>query len=379
MTSGGGDPLGAMNEHAHVAGGSYTTSRGAPGSLHFMMLDPRPEPDYQPPSLVGTLEERGVAYLFRLPSDIHSQAGVIKPYSGTVGTHSVVIYPPFRAEPDPRPVIQQILPATIPYPPGTASPGTDSVTISGITTGSWLGEDTLFANALRIDVRPYADPNCADRLAKRLLAQVRWRTNQWWVGRGIDLTYSHLRNAFYTNELGERLSGIQVYFVVSAGLGLERHLTPDIFARACADAIAGREVPMSLITYYDALHFFSTGEARRSVLEVALACELARDETLERIAASDSSKKRQAKKLLKVADFRIQISSEMKKLIGRSFEAEHPPQFADIDQLWLTRHKVAHGKPLVIHSDGGLRDLTPDDYRRFFNAVPALLNWFARL
>jgi hypothetical protein len=131
----------------------------------------------------------------------------------------------------------------------------------------------------------------------------------------------------------------------------------------------------------DAQGAWFEGNLRRCVLELAIACEIA----AKRFFFSASSPAGAAFDYL---EDKAKVSVRVLELIdrvcmdafGRSFRADEPSKFTDIDHLFRCRNKVAHRGELTYRDDGGNKiDATSAIVRSWWDAVAALSEWLDRL
>ncbi len=119
------------------------------------------------------------------------------------------------------------------------------------------------------------------------------------------------------------------------------------------------------------------GNLRRSVLELAIACEIL---VKRRFFAGDTPAgaafdylEDRAKVSVRILDFVDRVSIEA---FSRSFRTEQPDKFRCIDHLFRCRNKIAHRGELSFRDDSGLKNLVDSSVvRAWWESVMSLKSW----
>lgn len=199
----------------------------------------------------------------------------------------------------------------------------------------WENPPTEFPmDSIRIDIigNPQ-DSNDPEQLSTKLMNQLRWRSNQWWIGRSSDVSSGHIRNTFDISTEGEPLSILDGVARGRTVAGFEKAIDASLWQAAIIDIQNEVEVPLYDVLLLDARYFAAAGDIRRSVLDSATACEIAKNITFERL-----NLKKDGTDLIK------HISEKLEEKIGRSYEKEESANYLIIKDLWIARGNIAHGK-----------------------------------
>lgn len=131
----------------------------------------------------------------------------------------------------------------------------------------------------------------------------------------------------------------------------------------------------------DAQSAWFDGNLRRSVLELAIACEVV---VKRHFFANDSP----AGAAFDYLEDRAKVSVRVLELIdqvcieafSRSFRAEHPDRYRDVDHLFRCRNKVAHRGVLSFRDDGGIQNaVSAEMVKNWWDAVVDLKQWLNAL
>ncbi len=123
------------------------------------------------------------------------------------------------------------------------------------------------------------------------------------------------------------------------------------------------------------------GNLRRSVLELAIACEIA----VKRSFFSGDSPAGAAfeyfenKSMIKVTVLNL-VNRVAQEVFGRSFKEDHLSDFTNIDHLFRCRNKVAHRGDLSFRADSGPRQsVSYETVADWWLSVQNLLGWLQEL
>ena len=203
-----------------------------------------------------------------------------------------------------------------------------------------------------------------------------------------DLPADHqcFRNPRWTDEHGREVGkgGMEVVAESTPGLhgelGVER-LTPDVSEslQRHLEEPSAPQLFQELLS--DAQTAWFAGNLRRSVLELAVACEIL---VKRRFFSGESPAgaafdylEDQGQIRVRVLDLLDHVSREA---FGKSFRSEHPDEYRDIDYLFRCRNKVAHRGELSYRDDGGARvRVDAPTVARWWNSMPVLVEWLGSL
>lgn len=331
--------------------------------------------DLIPPTYSGGVEAVGGSYLFHFPFDILVADGLSELQTSMVDNTWIDIYPPFFNGSELVSPAQIEL-EVIPWKPGTLRPDFDRVRVKELVVDRHLGKR---ANALRIDFRPDRGSDFASRIVEQFVGLTRWWTGQWWIGRDRRAEFLYLRNWFPINERGERLSGIDGFASIYGNFGIERAFNSQHFRNIRGNITNGRLIPLSIDTFFDAIHFHATGQLRRAVLEAAIACEARIGEEATRICARAGLPKSRLKKALSSDDFTVKLIKGMGQLTQRSFARDHPESYKWLQLIRTARGQIAHGGSPLIPAANGSRAPTSDEVFQMLRSAHAMFQWLEKL
>ncbi|MBD0332599.1 MAG: hypothetical protein ICV66_08080, partial [Chitinophagaceae bacterium] len=102
----------------------------------------------------------------------------------------------------------------------------------------------------------------------------------------------------------------------------------------------------------DGDYFTATQDTRRAIIEFAIACESAKDQTYKRLweAKNFGQKYKKSKLLGGSNNLPDHLSTYFLRIFKHSYQLHHPENFQIISDLWNARGNVAHGgKPIFVH------------------------------
>jgi hypothetical protein len=74
-------------------------------------------------------------------------------------------------------------------------------------------------------------------------------------------------------------------------------------------------------------------------------------------------------------DLRKHLSTGLDSFVSRSYQRENPSQFETIDDLWLARGNIAHGKRSEYYRNGQRIRVELDKARDFITAAEHCIRW----
>ncbi len=223
-------------------------------------------------------------------------------------------------------------------------------------------------DSIRIDIiGDLQGDDVPTEVSAKLMQQLRWRSHQWWIGRASDVSSGHIRNDFNVSRKGEPLSELQGRASGRTVNGDEEAIDVPLWQSAITDIGDGVEPPLYDVLLLDARYFEAAGDIRRSVLDSATACELAKNITYERLNLSKSG-----------TDLVKHLSGILDEQINRSYEREKSTNYAIIKDLWIARGNIAHGKIAYRYSGQTVR-IDGKRAGEFAQAAEDCVRWLERL
>jgi hypothetical protein len=196
--------------------------------------------------------------------------------------------------------------------------------------------------------------------------------------------HQSFRNARWTDEYDKIVgkAGIEIVAERVPGLYGElgvKKLTPDV--AESLQRFLGQPTPAPLFEQLlsDAQTAWFDGNLRRSVIELAIACEVL---VKRSFFAGDSPAgaafdylEDKAQLTVRVLDLLDRVSLEA---FGKSFRADCPDEYKNIDHLFRCRNKVVHRGELSYRDDGGTRvRVDVAEVAKWWNAVRILVEWLS--
>lgn len=312
-------------------------------------------------------------------------------------------YPPFRSAeagwmPNPK-----VNPRAIPFVPGVTPEISEAFRILSLSAvlniegkglrlnwGEGWGDPPLVEmpmDSLRLD---YYGPSKAGERAhvvtRMLLAHLRWKSRQCWILQAMDGLFGTVRNAMGVDERGSPTQQPYGSLTVNFYPWKEKSVDNSIWTDAL-DAVRRREQPgLEAQLFLDGRYFRLAQDYRRMVLDLATACEFAKDRAVERIWRARTKAPFRRGRVLTGYDLSQHVSTSLDAFCQRNFASEYPNDFVLIEKLWAARGTIAHGGQLQItkridpwdhptmkHKETSLLyDVSIDDY---FEAAETLIAW----
>jgi hypothetical protein len=346
------------------------------------------------------------AFLYTLPAWIYVDTE--EPPSVFDGSHSgmgVRFYPPFRSGPAnyiPMPEVNfQVVPwlegarpniasdfrmptmAMLPLLPGSQR---ERPTMSAVWGPTWEeSPDPFPMDSLRIDIyyegdQSKAGTELASNLLTHVLHNVRLETHQWWIGHSVHGLLGYLRHSFLVGERGEARELPAGSASGRVPRGDEVGLNDHVWTTALEAVLRGDWGAMHRATYLDARYFVSISDYRRAVIELAVACEQAKDLTFERLwNESQSRAKYRPGRIMRSYDLPSNIGRDLQRAFGRSYESEHSDEYHVIQRVWECRGSVAHGGSPSYRRNGVQVAIDREESIRMVEGVDHCLGWLEGL
>ena len=292
----------------------------------------------------------GTSYLFTYPFwffvDTASKPTVVEI---TIKNTLVRFYPPFRSAPANFISMPFINPHNIPINNKTrlrvdakikdmaAIPllrENEGITMRTTLTREWKNPPAKFPmDSIRIDILGDIEGNEPEELSVKLINQLRWRSRQWWIGRSSDVSSGHIRNSFDISTEGEPISILDGIAKGRTVAGFEIAIDDSVWQASINDIKDTVEAPLYDVLLLDSYYFAAAKDIRRSVLDLATACEVTKNITFERLNLQKDG-----------TDLLKHLSITLEKQINRSYEKEENANYSIIKDLWIARGNIAHGK-----------------------------------
>ncbi len=207
-----------------------------------------------------------------------------------------------------------------------------------------------------------------------LMAWLRVRTSQWWIGHSVHPLQGLVRASISIDLKGRALSRPNP---MAAGYGLrgdERPVTSEI-SRECIDlALNGAPPSFRHQLLLDGRYHVASRDLRRGVLDLATACEFAKEELFEAIWRSRAGGAYRRGRLISGFDLPKHLGVDLARF-GPSLEADLPEVYSDLSRLWALRNQVAHGQSPVLRGHTGTIGLDRDMAHELAGAAQAVVEW----
>lgn len=353
----------------------------------------------------GVGPRAGTMYLFTFPFPIIvSSETPLEVHEVKVGDLLVRAYPMFRSAPANYTLLPEIKPSAIPFLPHI-KPDIDPAYMlprSAISPTLGLTEDgqvrllytrsqqfegevkQLPMDSLRLDVvnvsnsggrmerfsqgRSLAE---AKQFTASLLQWIRFLTGQWWISRTWGALNGYCVNFIAIDSGGYPLGDFGMAgqdFVAPSGT--EVPLTKEIWRDALNRATHLDEPPLEQVLLADAKYYRSDGDLKRAILEAATACEIARDKAFRRIGK-------------KVPDRNLveHISGVLLRNGRPSYEKVEPRNYLHVQELWLGRGNIAHGKAAYYYDKKAQqnKDIDSSKVGEWIEAATHCVHWLDQL
>lgn len=228
--------------------------------------------------------------------------------------------------------------------------------LSGEPTGSailtmaptWEKKPRFFPmDSVRIDIlgshpKP---PGFANDVVNRLLRNIRVRTRQWWIGIEYPTgTEYYLRQIVPVSRSGTFKGTPEGNASFTTPRGDEIPLDQTIWNQVITDIKKDRMIAVYEDLLLDARYHAAKNEMRRSIIDLAVACEQACEATFIRVIEHRQMTSFRRGKYYSGNNLTKHLNQDLQKLIGLSLEAEMPEISKHISELWNLRGDLAHGR-----------------------------------
>lgn len=305
---------------------------------------------------------------------------------------TVRIYPFFRSGPANFSSSPPIDLAQVPQPIGNCLTNTSVPrylpwqttipSLSGEPTGSailtmaptWEKKPRFFPmDSIRIDIlgshpKP---PGFANDVVIRLLRHIRVKTRQWWIGIEYPTgTEYYLRQIVPISRRGAFTGTPEGNGAFTTPRGDERPLDRAIWHEAITDVRTNRMIADYEDLLLDARYHAAKNEMRRSIIDLAVACEQACESTFMRIIEHKNLPSFRRGKYYSGNDLTKHLNQDLQKLSGFSLNEGMPETNEHISELWSLRGDLAHGRH---------QDLPKQKISTLIQAAEDCIRWLERL
>jgi hypothetical protein len=320
---------------------------------------------------------KGHASILSFPFRIYGDAFLPR-LDGNVsgGDLRIRIYPPFRVRDHGSPLSPQV-----PFPAWTAF--------------EWhpkLAKEKRLPPPKDLTPTPFGDraydafrldawgANCEQRgqkFARQFLRWIRRLSEQPWIGAFESQTDPLVKGSFQIDEHGNAIDTPYVYAVVQASDGFRHPMRRDEWEEAFRRTLVDEEPETYWLLYMDAVNNQSMQRIGEAILSLALSLEVARDTLLEKFAARVDRSEAGVRlgSPFDGDDLRKHITTHLELASGRNLRTERLDLWQAVDDLYVARHKVAHGKRAIVRAPGGVRATIGEDIKRWITAVRATIVW----
>ncbi len=228
--------------------------------------------------------------------------------------------------------------------------------LSGEPTGSailtmaptWDTKPRFFPmDSIRIDIlgshpKP---PGFSNGLVTRLLRHIRVQTRQWWIGIEYPTgTEYYLRQIIPISRSGAFEGTPEGNASFTTPRGDEIPLDRTIWDEVITDTKKNRMVEVYEDLLLDARYHAAKNEIRRSIIDLAVACEQACEATFLRFIEHRKMPSFRRGKYYSGNDLTKHLNQDLHRLSGFSLDAEIPETGEHISELWSLRGDLAHGR-----------------------------------
>lgn len=338
-------------------------------------------------------DKSSIACLFSFPFPVYVDTECrILPIEQKIEDKTVRIYPFFRSGPanfnsSPPIDLTQVPQPTGNNPTDTSAPRylpwlTTIPSLKGEPTGSailtmvptWEKKFRFFPmDSIRIDVlgshpKP---PGFANDVVTRLLRYIRVRTRQWWIGVEYPTgTECYLRQIIPISRAGVFKGTPEGNASFTTPHGDEHSLDCAIWHEVITDIRNNRMIVDYEDLLLDARYHAAKNEMRRSIIDLAVACEQACEAAFMRIIEHKKMPSFRRGKYYSGNDLTRHLNQDLQKLSGFSLDADRPETSKHISELWSLRGNLAHGRH---------QDLPKEKVSSLIQAAADCVRWLERL
>lgn len=324
-----------------------------------------------------------------------------------IGTTELRVYPPFRSAPANAMPMPAIRTSAVPFlegrrpkhinnenqstliclatMPQLAIPNLQSAGNTLVWGATWEQDKVPVAfpmDSLRVDLlaadtsKPDIHPN---DFARCLIANLRGICRQWWLSASTDPLLGWLRNEFPIDRFGKPTGELMAGGKARVPRGTERPINASMWQKAISLSEKGVVPPLSDQLLLDAEYFAASGDFRRFVLDAAAACEIAKDEAVERLWAKHKTAPFRRGKALTGYDLGKHLDAQMRDICGRSLRDDNPIVFRKIQLLWDARGNVAHGEDAFYRDDSAVIKVSDEIAYELLVAAELCVQWINAL
>jgi hypothetical protein len=307
---------------------------------------------------------------------------------------SVRVYPPFRTAAANYLPLPEVSPGSIPFLSNAEARYGEEVHVPSmavmpnletgrevLTWGAKWDDNLRYLpmDSVRLDVFPAdAGPTTAT-IQRRLIAALRHRTRQWWIGRSLVGVIDTTRVSFFVETDGSPLGAPQMRGSVSKLFGDEQAIDADLWKVVLADVKHAYQHPVSTDLLLDARYFAVGVDYRRALLEAAIACEFEVKATFTRLLNAKGVRFSEGKHL-RGSDLEQWVDTDLARISGgRSYRLQPDNQIEWVERLWDVRGRVAHGSSLAYPSGSRMVQVDGDTVLPLLFSAEHLVTWLQSL
>lgn len=235
-------------------------------------------------------------------------------------------------------------------------------------------------DSLRVDVivAERQEP-IGEQVLRTFLRILRTRTRQWWVGHSVHGLVGHLRNVFPIRDRGEPLALPEGRTRGRTVDGDELPIEPIIWEASLGDLEQGITPPLYLELLLDGRYFGSIGDYRRAVVDLAMACEQAKDLAFERLwTTSSPGAPFHRGRVMSGYDLPEHLDRDLKRF-SHSYKEQHPDKFATLSELWDARGNIVHQGTAIFRRAGVGIEVDENACQNFVRGASHCVQWLESL
>lgn len=284
---------------------------------------------------------------------------------------------PFLSEARPSNPLPLIHVVTLPTFQPDGGPGTIA-----LWSDQWGEKLNIFPmDSLRIDLVTSPRGNFTlPSVLHKLLERLRVRSGQWWILRSIDALLGYERSRFSIirngapRDIGHGIVHARIPF------GFEKPIDNTLWMRSAQDVGEEVETFPYEMSVLDAYYYLATSDFRSMVIHAAMGCEQATETVFARLwEARSKGQEFKRGRIMKGYDLPTHLSRDLDRFMGKSFEREHPNEFAEIEKLWDARGRVAHGGKAQFIYNNILKTIDDLQGKTMLASVQKCINWLRQL
>ena len=326
------------------------------------------------------LKHTGWSGIFHFPYRINAQEELFQ-HESVVGGFRYRIHPPFLLRRQASPLTGDVPPNLWPnFRWHDSIPETGGKPIAPVEI-RYENESGLaiWYDGLRVDIW---GPDTQECLSPFVLSFMRWLrhlSGQPWISDVDWHSRSTLKRTFPIDNLGAATD--QVYPLSEMVRTQFRFVTDAIWQQSFELAASGQEVPVHSNLFFDAMNAAATNDYSRAIENFAMSLESCRDLNFSRLHPAKFVQGRgpRLEAPFNDNDLLKHLSRNAQTAFRRDFSTEQPQHWPHLQNLYVARHHVGHGKGPVFRTEAGLKTVNGESYLAMQSAAAAALNWMETL